>query len=126
MLWVFAAAEYRDWLLTSLCKCMQQSVMSISAVQKHGLAASAASRAQFADKAQLDELTDKTWRRLRMRSLTRHPELGPDKFRAACLRLLAASRDLSFIFDGLKIQLGLDNAVSEAGDVIEVAWDFEV
>lgn len=61
-----------------------------------------------------------------MRSLTKHPELGADRFRAACLRLLAASHDLALVFDGLKIQLGLDNQVSEAGDVIEVAWDFEV
>ena len=42
------------------------------------------------------------------------------------MRLLAASHDLALVFDGLKIQLGLDNQVSEAGDVIEVAWDFEV
>ena len=94
-------------------------------MQRHALAASAAAKAQFESKAQLDELTDKTWRRLRMRSLTKHPDLGVDRFRAACLRL-QASRDLSLIFDGLKIQIGMDNQVSEAGDLIEVSWNFEV
>lgn len=95
-------------------------------VQKHALAAAAASRQQFADKSKLDDLTDKTWRRLRMRSLTRHPELGREQFQAACLRLLAASRELALVFDGLKIQLGLANQVSADGDMIEVAWNFEV
>ena len=99
---------------------------ALCAVQKHAAAAATAARQQFADKSKLDDLTDRTWRRLRMRSLSRHPDLGREQFQAACLRLLAASKDLALIFDGLKIQLGLANQVSADGDVIEVAWNFEV
>ena len=39
---------------------------------------------------------------------------------------LKTSRDLSLIFDGLQIQIGMENQVSEAGDLIEVSWNFEV
>ena len=104
----------------------RRSKHTLCAVQKHAAAAAAAARQQFAEKSKLDDLTDRTWRRLRMRSLSRHPDLGREQFQAACLRLLAASKDLALVFDGLKIQLGLSNSVSADGDVIEVAWNFEV
>ena len=127
-----ASALLPSCLCSWLTGCARQTAQpdptshALLCAQKHALAAAAAARQQFADKSKLDDLTDRTWRRLRMRALSRHPELGREQFQAACLRLLAASKDLALIFDGLKIQLGLTNQVAADGDVIEVAWNFEV
>lgn len=64
-------------------------------------------------------------RRLRLRRLARDPALSAARFRAACLRMMA-SQGLSRVLEGLCVRISFANQVAPAGDVINVAWDFEV
>lgn len=67
-----------------------------------------------------------TERRLRLRRLMRDPSLSHKHFRAACLRMLHGSASLVQLFEGLSVRVSFANQVAPNGDVIDIAWDFEV
>ena len=96
-------------------------------MQAEGPALAAALRERARVQGDLERLRGLAERRLRLRRLTQDPALSPERFRAACLRLLGpASTPLARLLEGLCVRVGLANQVAADGDTIDLAWDFEV
>jgi hypothetical protein len=91
-----------------------------------GPSASAAAAAAAEQRKSLDGLRTQVERRLRLRVLRRDPRLAPERFRAACLRMLRHSRELFPLLDGLPVRIAEVNGLPGDRSCVDIAWDFQI
>ena len=65
-------------------------------------------------------------RKLRLRRLIRDPCLTPERFRAACLRLMHYSPTLQPLLEGLAVRVAEVNGLPPDRSFVDIAWDFEL
>ena len=97
-----------------------------AAVLKFGPGAARVAEKAAHDENELSSLRTRVERKLRLRILVRDPQLPRSKFRAACLRMLHHSKELTPILDGLPIRVGEVNTFQPGQSHIDISWCFEV
>lgn len=115
------------WLnLLKQAECVIPCWSAVLDVQEAAPGVSAAIAHKHRADAELEQLRSLTEKRLSLRILSRDPDLGPDQFKAACLRMLQGSRSLSQLLEGVCVRISFSNQVAAEGDIVDIAWDFEV
>jgi hypothetical protein len=95
-------------------------------VARLGPAAQAALRRAREEEAALATLRTAVERKLRLRRLARDPGLLPDRFRAACMRLMHHSAALLPLLGGLAVRVAEVNGLPPDRSFVDIAWDFEL
>lgn len=80
-------------------------------------------RRQAATKAKA--LVSQVERSLRLRLLSKHPDLEDYRYKVACQKLLANANELH-VLEGLKLRVGERNAYVKGRGLVEIAWDFRL
>ena len=75
--------------------------------------------------AKAKALVSQVERTLRLRLLSKHPDLEEYRYKAACQRLLANANELH-VLEGLKLRVGEKNAYVKGRGLVEIAWDFRL
>lgn len=94
-------------------------------LQKHGPRAQEHVRRRRQDAAKAKALVSQVERTLRLRLLSKHPDLEDYRYKTACHRLLSNASELH-VLEGLKLRVGEKNAYVQGRGLVEIAWDFRL
>ncbi len=92
----------------------------------HGSAAVQALEAARREEQELEALMARTRQRLALRRLMRGQLLSAFQLRRCCGRLLQHADVLQPLTDGLSLRVSDANRMPQDGQVVEIAWDFNL
>jgi len=96
----------------------------LACVKQLGPTAAREADALAKEEADIATLRRQVERALKLRLLSRDPDLPTHKFRAACLRLLQHSAALMPLLDGLPLRVTEVNSFVPGRSAIDIAWNF--
>ena len=95
-------------------------------LQANAPAAQAILSAKQKEAAELEWITTHTRQRLRLRRLLRDELIERRQYEVCCKRLLHFQGELQQHLEGLSIRVSFVNRVAPGGQMVDVAWNFEV
>ena len=98
----------------------------ISIVRAMGPRAAAAAATAAKEESDLTDLRTRVERTLRLRKLSKHPQLPGYKFKAGCLRLCQHAAVLTPLVEGLPLRMGEVNGFVPGEPHIDIAWSFSM
>jgi hypothetical protein len=102
------------------------SLVLLPLLQANAHAAAEILSAKQKEAAELEWLTTHTRQRLRLRRLLKDDLLEKRQYEACCKRLLYFQGELQQHLEGLSLRVSFVNRVAPGGQLVDIAWNFEL